>query len=114
MPKPNQRVQKSPSRAVRGPKGSRDHQLDMAGKSKKSDPTAAADDSNSHSENGGDNNPSTLEARIQPSKHSNTITGTKSEQHRPARSMLADGPALWTGALSTTGIDDNGAVKIIR
>ena len=47
-----------------------------------------------------------------PSKHSCAIRGIPPELHRPAWSIsFAGGQDPWTGALSTPGIDENGAMK---
>ena len=77
------------------------------------EPDASDDSRNSHSENGGDDNSGTLEARLLvPSKHSCAIRVTTQELHRPAWSIrLAGGHDPWTGAPSTPGIDENGAMK---
>ena len=113
--KPKQRAQKSKSLSVPGPKGRRDHQLDMVGKSqwltllmsqkllmiqiaiRKTAVTTT---------------PAPSSQGSKPSKHSCAIRGTPPELHRPARSIrLAGGQDPWIGALSTPGIDENGAMK---
>ena len=73
------------------------------------EPDVSDDSQNSHSENGSDDNSGTLEASC-------AIRGTTEELHRPAWSIrlaagLAGGHDPWTGAPSTPGIEENGAMK---
>ena len=76
------------------------------------EPDASDDSRNSHSEKAVTTTPAPSRQGALPSKHSCAIRGTTQELHRPAWSIrLAGGHDPWTGAPSTPGIDENGAMK---